>query len=158
MYAIPASLLDQDTYLYFKRTVEARDRRKYHVPYSIFAELCSKSGTSTLRDVWFKQLNCVRGVSAEKAQTIVQKYPTPKRYVYLTNAIFLGHSMLCFSFIDALRMCRTTEDRSLLLKALNGPIQRQNLGEVLRRKIVDLFFASEYTDEIVAPTVTEGGL
>ncbi len=38
------------------------------------------------------------------------------------------------------------EERMNMLKALNGVVQRKNLGEGLRKKIVELFCQHPYND------------
>ena len=47
--------------------------------YHTFQSLHGKgSAANTLQDVWTKMLLCIRRVSPEKAQEIVQRWPTPR--------------------------------------------------------------------------------
>lgn len=109
--------------------MESKHGKSFHFPYDAFSELNSKSGTSTLRDVWFKQIATVRGISAEKALTIVDAYPTP------------------FSLLSALRQLSSMEERLALLKKLNGPIQRRNLGENVLRRLINILCLDRYPVE-----------
>ena len=128
MYVLPQTVLEKSSFVQLRRQLEERDGRLYHFPYSIFNDLNSKSGTSTLKQVWFRQLACIRGVSVEKANTIVTAYPTPQ------------------SLLDALYALPTNEERLRLLKQVNGPVQRKNLGEAVLKKMIDLFCSLTYTD------------
>lgn len=81
LYALPSGLVTSDNHAQFKRQCESRDRRDYHYTYHEFGELVSKSRTSTLRDMWFKQLMCVRGLSLEKTGALVTQFPTMRHLV-----------------------------------------------------------------------------
>jgi crossover junction endonuclease MUS81 len=87
---LPGNILEKETFLQFKQQVEARDKCRYYVPFGVFNELMDKSRTLTLKDVWMKQLLCIRGLSAEKALTIIQRYPTPNRYYNDDTALILS--------------------------------------------------------------------
>lgn len=50
----------------------------YHTSYASFREL-NKSGYVTLKDIFARMLLCIRGMSAEKAATVLEHYDTPRR-------------------------------------------------------------------------------
>lgn len=79
IYAIPGSELQKTTWREMRAEAEREDNRRYHIPFAAFNELNSKSRNLMLRDVYVKQLLCIRGVSVEKAAAIAGKYPTFKR-------------------------------------------------------------------------------
>ena len=62
-----------------KAVLEKRDQIKYHLTFGIFQELNAKSKSLTLGDLWMKQLVCIRGLTADKAKLVVDKFPTPRR-------------------------------------------------------------------------------
>lgn len=53
----------------------------YHITYDAFADISSKSGNSTLRDVYLKMLMCIRGVTGEKALEIQKRWKTPMDFL-----------------------------------------------------------------------------
>ncbi len=56
-----------------------QDGRQYHITLDCFNEIQSKNGAVTTRDLWSRQLMCVRGLSQFKVAQITQRFPTLQR-------------------------------------------------------------------------------
>ncbi|CAO3586794.1 unnamed protein product [Absidia cylindrospora] len=82
---IPIQLINRSNYLALKKGLSNDESTQqqaspHHViPYTIFNQLNSKSGSSTLQDLYTKMLMAIRGVNAEKACALTRTYPTPYR-------------------------------------------------------------------------------
>lgn len=75
---IPTPLINRNNYYALKTALNERHSSTYQViPYAIYNQLNSKSGTTTLQDLYTKMLMTIRGVNAEKAYSLVKVYPTP---------------------------------------------------------------------------------
>jgi hypothetical protein len=61
-------------------------------------EMNGKSKNRTLKELWFRQLLSIRGISPEKAETVVQTFPTPALYVFLYFCA--RYTLLCCSGIS----------------------------------------------------------
>ncbi|KAI3654468.1 hypothetical protein MP228_001187 [Amoeboaphelidium protococcarum] len=126
IYVIPPNLVTSETFNQFKAQCERRDRRPYHLTFNEFSELNSKSKTNTLKDLWFKQLMTVRGLSVDKASYLISKYPTLR------------------SFTDALDSLPDNQTRIDHIKRQNSPIPRRALNDATIRKLVSLFYDESY--------------
>ncbi|SAL95528.1 hypothetical protein [Absidia glauca] len=75
---IPTPLINRNNYYALKTALSERHASTYQViPYAIYNQLNSKSGTTTLQDLYTKMLMTIKGVNAEKAYSLVKVYPTP---------------------------------------------------------------------------------
>ncbi|KAI8340249.1 hypothetical protein BC941DRAFT_419916 [Chlamydoabsidia padenii] len=78
---IPTRLINKSNYITLKNELSPPgptiSSTHYVIPYTIYNQLNSKSGTSTLQDLYIKMLMTIRGVNAEKAQSLIRVYPTP---------------------------------------------------------------------------------
>ncbi|OUM59897.1 hypothetical protein PIROE2DRAFT_46684, partial [Piromyces sp. E2] len=61
---------------YVRNIVNQRDQCFYHITYEYFSSINSKTQSLTISNIWATWLKCVRGVSTDKANTIIYKYPT----------------------------------------------------------------------------------
>ena len=130
LYVLPPGLVDRNNFVQFRNQVNQRDRRKYHFTQQEFGLLNSKSKTMSLRDVWFKQLMCIRGLSADKASNIIERCPTADQF---------------FRTMEALP---DDEARVKFLRDKDGAIQSKNIGPQLAKRIVELFCSPAYTDHL----------
>ncbi|KAI9261458.1 hypothetical protein BDA99DRAFT_511408 [Phascolomyces articulosus] len=73
LYRIPDHLINRNDY------VEQKKRYGDHhlITYTMYSGLNSKTDTLTLKDLYLRMLMTIRGVSAEKAQSLIKIYPTP---------------------------------------------------------------------------------
>lgn len=81
LHLIPTPVITSRNYLplleHLRTTTPGTD---FHITYSAFASLASKSDSLTLRDVYLKMLMCTRGVSGEKALEIQKIWKTPAEF------------------------------------------------------------------------------
>ena len=82
LLVIPTKVLTMGNHLplveHLRTTQPGKD---YHITYSAFASLSSKSESLTLRDVFLKMLMCTRGVTGEKALEIQKRWKTPADFL-----------------------------------------------------------------------------
>jgi crossover junction endonuclease MUS81 len=82
LQVIPTKVITTHNYLpllaHLRETKPAED---FHVTYSAFASLSSKSDSLTLKDVFLKMLMCVKGVTGEKALEIQKRWKTPNEFL-----------------------------------------------------------------------------
>ncbi|KAH8591647.1 putative DNA repair protein Mus81 [Bisporella sp. PMI_857] len=78
LYVIPSRVITATNYLplnaHLRKTKPGTD---FHITYSAFGALFSKSKSDTLRDVYMKMLMCTRGVTGEKALEMQRIWNTP---------------------------------------------------------------------------------
>ncbi|KAJ3216003.1 Crossover junction endonuclease mus81 [Dinochytrium kinnereticum] len=87
--------------------------------YSDFARFNTKTKNFTLKDVWTRQLMTISGISAEKACTIANKYPTSLR------------------FMAALKQCASDAEREALIRDI-GEVDRKVFGPTLCKRLLNL--------------------
>jgi crossover junction endonuclease MUS81 len=79
---IPTNVITAQNYLFLLENLrKTKPREEYHITYSAFASLSSKSESLTLRDVYLKMLMCTRGVTGEKALEIQKRWKTPRDFI-----------------------------------------------------------------------------
>lgn len=82
LHLIPTKVITTGNYMplvqHLRTTQPSTD---FHITYSAFASLSSKSETLTLRDVYLKMLMCTRGITGEKALEIQKRWKTPIEFV-----------------------------------------------------------------------------
>jgi crossover junction endonuclease MUS81 len=82
LHLIPTKVITTGNYMplveHLRKTKPATE---FHITYSAFASLSSKSETLTLRDVYLKMLMCTRGITGEKALEIQKRWKTPIEFV-----------------------------------------------------------------------------
>jgi crossover junction endonuclease MUS81 len=82
LYVIPTKVITTQNYAplleQLRRTQSTTD---FHITYSAFSSLSSKSESLTLRDVYLKMLMCTRGVTGEKALEIQKRWKTPSEFL-----------------------------------------------------------------------------
>ncbi|KAI9824292.1 MAG: Crossover junction endonuclease mus81 [Phylliscum demangeonii] len=124
---IPTSILTPQSYPRLMAQLhQSQPDVAYHVTYTAFASLASKSESLTLRDVYLKMLMCTKGLTGEKALAIQKKWPTPR------------------ALIDALATCGSGEDGRqrqgrLLLDGLDGLVGRKKIGKALSIKVAEVW-------------------
>jgi len=120
---IPTTHLDASTYLPFMTHLRATHPHPYHITYTSFASMASKSDSLTLRDVYLKMLMCIRGVSGEKAIEIQKIWPTPK------------------ALLEAYERCKDQKTRDSMVEARLGshPVGRRKIGKQLSMKIAAIW-------------------
>lgn len=79
---IPTTAITGNNYLpLLKNLRETQPGTNYYISYEAFADLASKSGSLTLRDLFLKMLMCTRGVTGERATQIQKIWKTPNEFV-----------------------------------------------------------------------------
>jgi len=82
LHLIPTKVITTGNYMplveHLRKTKPATE---FHITYSAFASLSSKSETLTLRDVYLKMLMCTRGITGEKALEIQKRWKTPIEFI-----------------------------------------------------------------------------
>ncbi|KAI3626855.1 MUS81 [Malassezia furfur] len=80
LHVIRDEMIDREHYDTLQSHLRAQQpNTPFHTSYHTFQSLHGKgSAANTLQDVWTKMLLCIRRVSHEKAQEIVQRWPTPR--------------------------------------------------------------------------------
>lgn len=131
LYLIPSKHITRINYLpLLEHLGKINPSIDYHITYSAFASMSSKSKTLTLRDVYVRMLMCTRGLTAEKAMQIQRKWETPK------------------SFIDAYKsidMEAGGEEQGkkrkgeLVSKEFEGLISRKKIGSTLSKKVAEIW-------------------
>lgn len=94
----------------------------YGMTFSVFAAMCDKSESMTLRDVYLRMLMCTRGVTGEKAVEIQKIWPTPRAFL----DAYHGTS-------DAARRDNMISDR------LGQAIPRKKVAKTLSAKIAEVW-------------------
>ena len=120
---IPTACLDAATYLPFMNHLRGTHKDPYHITYTSFASIASKSDSLSLRDVYLKMLMCIRGVSGEKAIEIQKVWPTPK------------------ALLEAYAKCEDQKARDCMVEAKLGshPVGRRKIGKQLSMKIAGIW-------------------
>lgn len=120
---IPTTYLDAATYHPFVNHLRATHTQPYHITYTSFASMASKSDSLTLRDVYLKMLMCIRGVSGEKAIEIQKLWQTPK------------------ALLEAYGGCKDQKGRDCMVEARLGshPVGRRKIGKQLSMKIAAIW-------------------
>ncbi|RVX68181.1 hypothetical protein B0A52_08689 [Exophiala mesophila] len=94
----------------------------YGMTFSVFAALCDKSESMTLRDVFLRMLMCTRGVTGEKAVEIQKIWPTPR------------------AFLDAYSATADGSRRdSMISDRLGHAIPRKKVAKTLSTKIAEVW-------------------
>jgi len=79
---IPSKVLTSNNYIPLVQHLRTtKPGTEFNITYAAFGSLVSKSGASTLRDVYLKMLMCTRGVTGEKALEIQKVWKTPVEFV-----------------------------------------------------------------------------
>lgn len=94
----------------------------YGMTFSVFAAMCDKSESMTLRDVYLRMLMCTRGVTGEKAVEIQKIWPTPRAFL----EAYHGTS-------DVARRDNMVSDR------LGQAIPRKKVARTLSAKIAEVW-------------------
>ena len=82
LHLIPTKVITTGNYMpLVEHLRETKPATEFHITYSAFASLSSKSETMTLRDVYLKMLMCTRGITGEKALEIQKRWKTPIEFV-----------------------------------------------------------------------------
>ncbi|KAI9142421.1 hypothetical protein BKA69DRAFT_1037745 [Paraphysoderma sedebokerense] len=107
-----------------------------HFTFAYVEMLNTKTKAFTLNDVFVKMLMTVRGVSAEKAKFLAEKYKTPR-------ALFETYASLPTqqSQNQLLKQDSEAEERRLGMSLL-----RKKFGDALSRKVAEIWCSNEYND------------
>jgi crossover junction endonuclease MUS81 len=82
LHLIPTKVITTGNYMpLVEHLRKTKPSTEFHITYSAFASLSSKSETLTLRDVYLKMLMCTRGITGEKALEIQKRWKTPIEFV-----------------------------------------------------------------------------
>ena len=82
LQVIPTPVITSQNYLPLLDHLRKKEPgTDYHITYTAFASLVSKSESLTLRDVYLKMLMCTRGVTGEKALEMQRRWKTPAEFI-----------------------------------------------------------------------------
>jgi crossover junction endonuclease MUS81 len=135
LHVIPSSVLTTRNYLPLLKSLRATEpATDYHITYSAFHSLASKSETLILRDVYLKMLMCTRGITGEKALEIQKRWKTP------------------VDFIEAFEKCGDGEEgrkkkSGLVSNAMGNLVGRKKIAKTLSVKISDVWGSDCYAEE-----------
>jgi crossover junction endonuclease MUS81 len=121
---LPSHILTPTTHLpLLTRLRKEQPHLSYHLTYSTFSSLSSKSETLSLRDVFLKMLMCMHGITGEKALAIQRVWKTPKE------------------FVAAFESCGSDEDakKSLLESRVGGPVRTRKISRMLSAKVAEVW-------------------
>ncbi|KAJ1918790.1 Crossover junction endonuclease mus81 [Mycoemilia scoparia] len=131
LYVIPDHLVDPFSISDLKGALAMEyPGHNFCMTYDGYIKATSKSGSIRLQDIFAKMLLTIRGVSAEKAYTIVQEYGTPHRFIK--------------------EICNTSSESEQLNKirlagnsSSAGP-KYKKIGPALAQKIRQVWFSDSY--------------
>ncbi|KAN0116863.1 hypothetical protein V8E51_002840 [Hyaloscypha variabilis] len=82
LHLIPTKVITTGNYIpLVEHLRKTKPTTEFHITYSAFASLSSKSETLTLRDVYLKMLMCTKGISGEKALELQKRWKTPIEFI-----------------------------------------------------------------------------
>jgi len=101
----------------------------YHVTYSAFSSMASKSDAMTLRDMFIKMLMTTRGVTGEKAIEIQERWPTPR------------------ALIDAFASCGdgvnpaegAKRKKNMVMEAMAGIVGKRKMTKSVSERIAEIW-------------------
>ncbi|RCI07818.1 hypothetical protein L249_5837 [Ophiocordyceps polyrhachis-furcata BCC 54312] len=127
LHVIPTKVLTAQNCLPLLARLRQKDSSmSYHISYSAFASLASKSDMMTLRDVFLKMLMTTRGVTGERALEIQKRWRTP------------------YDFVKAFEACGTGEQGrkrkwELVSGELTHLVGRKKISKPLSQKIAEVW-------------------
>ncbi|CAG8468556.1 8411_t:CDS:2 [Diversispora eburnea] len=128
LYAIPDNAIYRNTFLEMKQNLTLMyPDRNYHVTYSSYCDLNSKSRNLTLKDTFIKMIMTIKGISADKAAEIIKKYPTPLKLVQEFNSI-----------------SNEDDKKKMIMAACESAIRRKRIGPTLSEKMYQIWCADNY--------------
>lgn len=147
---LPSELVRRQTYLKLQKGLRRREPyREYLTTFTAFQRLNTKSGFTTVRETWARQLLRVGLMSAEKASAIVQKYPCPRA---LRDAFVAAgerekveravEEMEARAVKGGRRKKSRVRPAKHLLKDVGQGVRM--VGESLSEKVYDLMMSDEY--------------
>ena len=117
LYRIPDHLINRTDYLEKKK----RYGKHHLITYSIYSGLNSKTDTLTLKDLYLRMLMTIRGVSAEKASSLMKIYPTPNQ------------------LLQAYKFMSEEEAKGLAKEMTKDNIGRRRWGQSLSEKLWEVW-------------------
>ncbi|ORX58377.1 hypothetical protein BCR36DRAFT_408895 [Piromyces finnis] len=112
-----------------RNILNQRDQCFYHLTYDYFSSINSKTQSLTISNIWATWLQCIRGVSSDKANTIIYKYPT-------------------FSlFMESFKKCKTVyEIEEFFSNMVTEDIpKRKRITKVMAKKLYNLYCSENYS-------------
>ncbi|CAN6606250.1 crossover junction endonuclease Mus81p [Trichomonascus vanleenenianus] len=124
----PLKVLSPSITCYKQSLQEGREAHRFGyvgIEYDVFSSAMTKSGLTTVRDVYIRMLMTIRGVTWDKAVAIQKKFATP--------------SHLCEAY-DALS---SESDKKLMLyNTLGDNIQRKRVTKLISERIYEIWGSS----------------
>lgn len=139
LYAIPDHIIQRQTYLKLKEAYRAKaalakqlgnKKEAYLINYTMFGELNTKSGTTTLHEVYLRMLMTTKGVNAERALSLMKVYPTP-------------HALL-----KAFQGKTIQEAKNMVKDATADQISRRRWGAQISERLFEIWGAVEYPTSV----------
>ena len=127
MNVIPTSVLTPQTHLPLLQHLSVtQPSLTFHITYSAFASLSSKSDALTLRDVFLRMLMCTRGITGDKALEIQRLWKTPADFLEAYKARGEGQE-------------GTKAQNEMLLKGMGQLVGRKKMGKAVSGKVAEVW-------------------
>ncbi|KAK9702212.1 Crossover junction endonuclease mus81 [Basidiobolus ranarum] len=127
LQVLPDSLINKATYLALREHLATLEPGKeFYISYGAYCQLNSKSGALSLQDLFIKMLVTTRGITPEKANEIIKRYPTPK------------------SLFEAYDSLHSEESKKHLLKDNARAVRRKNIGPALSERLYNVWCSTSY--------------
>ncbi|KAI8324361.1 ERCC4-domain-containing protein [Martensiomyces pterosporus] len=125
VYAIPDQFVGQKAFAKMKRRIQARfPQKSLAMTFEAYDVVSSKSGTLSVGEIYLRMLMTLRGISADKALSIGQMYPTP------------------LQLVDALTKA---PDGSRALEDLVVDTTRRRLGPTMAKKLAQFWTGATFS-------------
>ena len=158
LYIIPNAAVKRKTYIDLQRHLRATQPTQPHrTSYEAYAQLNSKSGSTSVRDLWAQMLLTVTGLTPEKASAIIEVYPTMLSLweAYKEADVKEEREVRRAGGEDGMRVGKGGKGKrkwewgdagkALLADSIKaGEASRRNIGKALSVKVWELFRLEKY--------------
>ncbi|PKI83925.1 Mus81p [Malassezia vespertilionis] len=140
LHVLRDSAIDRDHYSEMRASLRTQFvHERFHTSFHTFQALNGKTSSSgTLQDTWTRMLLCIQGLSSEKAEEIVRRWPTMhallRDYAAQEAATAPGErSLVC---------------ERMIAKAVdpNTPLTRRRIGSVLSARIYQILRSNTFVE------------
>ncbi|KAI9663417.1 MAG: Crossover junction endonuclease mus81 [Trizodia sp. TS-e1964] len=134
LHLIPTSTLANQPYLsLLNHMSKTQPSKAYHITYTAFASVTSKSENLTLQDIFVKMLLCIKGISSEKALEIWRIWDTPR------------------AFIQAYKSCANdTQKKNMLFERMGSLVGSKKIGKATSARVAEIWGDAK-PNEVIEP-------
>ena len=135
LHLIPTNVITTGNYMpLVKHLREDQPGTEYHITYSAFASLSSKSETLTLRDIYLKMLMCTRGLTGEKALEVQKRWKTPNAFVEAFKTIGVEGRLQGLGEVETRK-----RKMELVSEQMGNLVGRKKIAKALSVKIAEVW-------------------